>query len=173
MQKGVRATGTSLSLSRSLVFALAFALALSCDARTLLFNKHARFSYSKRPLSTSTPAKVKKSLSNGKRTRQTRETSVARLEAYSVGRRSTTAPRVGVLCSRMDAMRTTCLVSRQVVGWSAKRVEEKRGQRKSERTGRRVYARVYVCVYLRTCTCIHVYKRTRVCMYLRRLSVSK
>lgn len=42
MQKGVRATGTSLSLSRSLVFALAFALALSCDAHTCYFSTNTR-----------------------------------------------------------------------------------------------------------------------------------
>jgi len=44
-----------------------------------------------------------------------RRTSVAR-KARDVERRSTMTLRVGVLCSRMDAMRTTCLVSRQVAG---------------------------------------------------------
>lgn len=90
---------------------------------------------SKRPLPTVYPRQTEEAVvlqrEPGSRPRSVRltrrRTSLARREAHDVGRRSTTTPRVGVLCSRMDAMRTTCLVSRQVAGRST--VRRHRGAR--------------------------------------------
>lgn len=66
-----------------------------------------------------------------------------------MGRRSsTTTPRVGVLCSRMNAMRTTCLVSRQVVGRS-----EGAGGLEERRTKEERATCVHAGVHVRVCVC--------------------